>query len=221
MNREDMNSVIDRMAAIKNEQKALDDEYEMLQAWLQKDAEDVLTDTKLKSIRRTTSTGNSVAITVSDTVSVVVNELLEPIFGKAYPSMVKEEVKYSLKPAAKRLLSAIWHQEYCEGSVEEIISSLPCDDKAKKALLKKVKGVNFDKDKENLMHFAGLSEKDASDTAYLINEAAAWESISAIVKVNNDGEINNSILDDVKMKINAAVNVSRSMKTEIIVAEGE
>lgn len=221
MNREDMYSMIDRMAAIKNEQKALGDEYDILQAWLQKDAEALLTDTKLKSIHRTTPAGNSVTITVSDTVSVVVNELLEPIFGKAYPSMVKEETKYSLKPTAKRLLSAIWNQEYCEGSVEEIINSLSCDDKTKKALLKKVKGVNFDKDKDNLMHFAELSEEDASDTAYLINEAAAWESISAIVKVNNDGVINDSILDDVKTKINAAVNVSRSMKTEIIAAGGE
>lgn len=220
MNMMDMNSVIDRMAAIKAEKKALDAEYDQLQAWLQTDTEAMLTDTKLKSFHHTTSEGNTAAVTITDTVSVVVSELLEPIFGKAYPSMVKEEVKYTLKAPAKKILAAIWHKEYCEGSVEEIISSLNCDDKAKKALLKKCKGVNWDKDKEHLMYFAGLSEQDAADTAYLIAEAAAYESIAAIIKVNNDGEINDEIMKDIITKINAAVNVSRAMKTEITAAEG-
>lgn len=216
----DMNAVIDRMAAIKAEKKALDAELDQLQAWFQSEAEERMTDTKLRSIHHTTPDGNSAAAIVTDTVSVVINELLEPIFGKAYPSMVKEEIKYTLKAPAKKLLAAIWHKEYCEGSVEEIISSLLCDEKAKKALLKKCKGVNWDKDKEHLMNFAGLSEQDASDTAYLISEAAAYESIAAIIKVNNDGEINDEIMKDIITKINAAVNVSRSMKMEITAAEG-
>lgn len=216
----DRNSVIDRLAAIRNEKKALDAEQDQLQAWLQSEAEGLLTDTKLRSLHHTTPDGNSATVTVTDTVSIVVSELLESIFGKAYPSMVKEETKYTLKAPAKKLLAAIWHNEYCEGSVEEIISSLPCDDKAKKALLKKCKGANWDKDREHLMNFAGLSEQDAADTAYLIAEAAAYESIAAIVKVNNDGEINEEIMKDIITKINAAVNVSRSMKMEITAAEG-
>ena len=39
------------------------------------------------------------------------------------------------------------------------------------------------------------------------------------VKVNNDGDINDDILADVITKVNAAVCVSRSMKTEISVSE--
>lgn len=67
---------------------------------------------------------------------------------------------------------------------------------------------------------AGLPETEASDTAYLINEAAAWENICAFVKVNNDNRITEEILSDVITKVNAAVNVSRGMKTEIIAAGG-
>ena len=71
------------------------------------------------------------------------------------------------------------------------------------------------------MKIAGLSETDASDTAYLINEAAAWENICTFVKVNHDGRISPEILGDVITKVNAAVNVSRGMKTEVTSSERE
>lgn len=217
----DLNSVIDRMAAIKRTQASLKAEYEELQAWLLKDAETKLTDTKLRSVSHTSTEGNTAAVVITDTVSVVAAGMLPAIFGKVYPDMVKEETKYTLKAPAKRILSAIWHQEYCKGCVAEIISGLACDDKAKSVLMKKLKGVDFDKDKENLMKIAGLPETEASDTAYLINEAAAWENICAFVRVNHDGQMDEKIMSDVITKINAAVNVSRSMKTEITAAESE
>ena len=211
--------IIDRMAEIKLEKKALNSENDKLQAQLQIAAEKDLTDTKIKSVHYSGSDGNMATISISDTVSVETGELLADIFGKVYPSMVEKKITYNLKAPAKRILSAIWHKEYCKGSVAEIVNGLHCDDKAKKVLLKKLKGISFDKDKENLINFAGLSEDDASDAAYLIAEAAAWENICAFVKVNNDGDINDDILADVITKVNAAVCVSRSMKTEIYVSE--
>lgn len=209
--------IVDRMAEIKQDKQALTAEYDKLQAQLQIFAECDLTDTKIKSVGYPGTNGNTATVTTSDTVSVVAGELLPKIFGSVYPSMVEQKVTYTLKAPAKRILSAIWHREYCEGSVTEIIGSLNCDDKAKKVLLKKLKGINFDKDKENLMNYAGLSEVDASDAAYLINEAAAWEQICTFVKVNNGGRINEDILNDIITKVNSAVNVSRGIKTEITV----
>lgn len=91
--------------------------------------------------------------------------------------------------------------------------------KAKKVLLKKLKGINFDKDKENLINFAGLSEEDASDAAYLVAEAAAWEQICTFIKVNNNGTISSEILNDIITKVNSAICVSRGMKTEISAGE--
>lgn len=216
----DINAVIDRMAEISTLKKALSDEYDDLQAKLLIEAEKELTDTKLKSVSWSSANKNTASVTISDTVSVVAGELLPSIFGDVYPSMVEQKTTYTLKAPAKRILSAIWHREYCKGSVLEIISSLHCDDKAKKVLLKKVKGISFDKDKQNLMKIAGLSETEASDTAYLINEAAAWENICTFVKVNNDNQISDDILNEVITKVNAAVNVSRGMKTEITAAGG-
>lgn len=212
-----ISEIVDRMVEIKQEKKALTAENDKLQAQLQVIAECDLTDTKIKSIGYTGTNGNSATVTTSDTVSVIAGELLQKIFGIVYPSMVEQKITYTLKAPAKRILSAIWHREYCEGSVAEIVGSLNCDDKAKKVLLKKLKGINFDKDKENLINYAGLSEAEASDTAYLINEAAAWEQICTFVKVNNDGRITDEILADVITKVNSAVNVSREIKTKISV----
>lgn len=209
--------IIDRMAEIKQEKKALTAENDKLQAQLQILAECDLTDTKIKSVGYSGTNGNTATVTTSDTVSVVAGELLQKIFGSVYPSMVSEKKTYTLREPAKRILSAIWHREYCKGSVAEIVGGLSCDDKAKKVLLKKLKGINFDKDKENLINYAGLSETESSDTAYLINEAAAWEQICTFVKVNNDGKISDEILADVITKVNSAVNVSRGIKTEVTV----
>lgn len=209
--------IIDRMVEIKQEKKALTAENDRLQAQLQMIAECDLTDTKIKSVGYLGTNGNTATVTTSDTVSVVAGELLQKIFGSVYPSMVSEKKTYTLREPAKRILSAIWHREYCEGSIAEIVGGLNCDDKAKKVLLKKLKGINFDKDKENLINYAGLSESEASDTAYLINEAAAWEQICTFIKVNNDGRINDEILADVVTKVNSAVNVSREIKTKISV----
>ena len=216
-----LTNVIDRMAEIKQEIKSLNAEYDKLQAQIQLKAEAALTDTKNKSVQYSGSDGNSASVVIADSISVIAGELLPAIFGSVYPSMVSQEVKYTLKAPAKRILSAIWHKEYCEGTVAEIIEGLNCDDKAKKLLAKKVKGINFDKDKKHLIDIAQLSDEEASDTAYLISEAAAWENLSAFVKVNNDGEINDEILADIITKVNAAVNVSRSMKTEISFGGGE
>ncbi len=210
-----IHEIVDRMAEIKQMKKELAAENDRLQAQLQILAERDLTDTKIKSVGYSGTNGNTATVTTSDTISVIAGELLSKIFGSVYPSMVEQKITYTLKAPAKRILSAIWHREYCEGSVAEIVGSLKCDEKAKKVLLKKIKGINFDKDKENLMNYAGLSEADASDTAYLINEAAAWEQICTFVKVNNDGRINDEILADVITKVNSAVNVSRGIKTEI------
>ena len=209
--------IIDRMAAIKEQAKLLDDEYDSLQAQLLIEAEQELSDTKSKSVSWTSGSSNSASVTISDTVSVVAGELLEDIFGKVFPSMAERKVTYTLKAPAKRILSAIWHSEYCEGSVADVIGSLDCDDKTKKVLAKKVKGISFEKDKQNLMKLAGLSETEASDTAYLVNEAAAWENICTFIKVNNDGRITPEILKDIITKVNASVNVSRDMKAKITV----
>lgn len=84
-----VSEIIDRMAAIKQEKKVLESEYDRLQAQLQITAETAMTDTKIKSVHYAGTNGNTAIVTIADTISIVAGELLPAIFGKVYPSMVK------------------------------------------------------------------------------------------------------------------------------------
>ncbi|MBR1530025.1 MAG: hypothetical protein IJ642_12110 [Oscillospiraceae bacterium] len=217
---QNLNSAIDRMAQIERIKEELDEEYALLQKELLTDAEQKLADTKIKSVSYVTPSGNTAEVTVSDTVSVTAGELLTGIFGAVSRSMFTEEVKYTLKAPAKRILSAVWHGEYCKGKISDILDSLPCDDRTKKILSKKIKGADFRKDKKNLKTLAGLSETDASDIAYLLYETASYENLEALAGANGFS-LTPEKLSGFRSQVNAAVNVSRSIKTRITAAESE
>lgn len=216
-----LNAVIDRIAAIRLEQKVLTAEYEQCLAELEADAEQKLADTKKKSVVYTSENGNSVLFTNADTITVANGELLEGIFGELSSSMYGTETKYSLKSPAKRILNTVWNGEYCEGSVSGIISSLPCDDGIKKVLYRKIKGTDFEKDKSTLMNVAGLDESDASDTAWLIYEAAAWENLCRFADNAHGEEVSVEFLNKIIRKIGNAVNITRSTRVKVIVAGEE
>lgn len=213
--------IIDRMADIKLEKKALDFEYDKLQAQLHVAAGEKLKNTKIKSVNYSSDSGNSALVTNSDKIEICSVEMLKDIFGKFFSDMVKEELKYTLKPTAKRLLAAVWNRDFCKGSIDDVVNTLSCDDKIKKVLLKKLKGIDFQKDKKVLMDFAGISENEASDTAFLINEAASWQTISNLIKVNNDNKIDDELLKNLILKVDYAISITRELKTKIAVSGGE
>ena len=71
------------------------------------------------------------------------------------------------------------------------------------------------------MDFAGISENEASDTAFLINEAASWQTISNLIKVNNDNKIDDELLKNLILKVNYAISITRELKTKVTVSGGE
>lgn len=210
----DLKQMIDRMAQIKKEKAELDDEYASLQAKLQVVGETALEDTKYKSVSYN-GTSSKATVTIADKVSGVMPSLFADIFGKAFCDLVTEKNTLELNAEGKRIVAAVWNKEYCEGSVEEIVSSLMCDDKAKKSLMKKLNGKNFETDKKNLMKIGGLSESEASDTAYLVAEIIAWNKIQAIIKINNNGVYTKEAFEQFALNVNAAVCVEQSTKIAI------
>lgn len=210
----DVSQIIDRMAAIKKEKSELDDEYTSLQAELQILGESALEDTKYKSVSFS-GTSDKATVTIADKVSNVMPSLFADIFGKAYKDLVTVKENVELNAEGKRIAAAVWNKEYCEGSVEEIVSSLSCDEKAKKSLMKKLNGKNFETDKKNLMKIGGLSEEDAKDNAYLVAEVIAWNKIQSIIKLNNKGVFSQSALEQFILNINAAVCVEQSTKVAV------
>lgn len=206
--------IIDRMAQIKCEKDKLDDEYASLQAELQVVGEDALKDTKYKSVSYS-GTSSKATVTIADKVSGVMPSLFADIFGKAFEDLVTEKNAIELNAEGKRIVAAVWNKEYCEGSVEEIVGSLNCDEKAKKSLMKKLNGKNFETDKKNLMKIGGLSETEASDTAYLVAEIIAWNKIQTIIKINNGGVFSKEAFEQFILNVNAAVCVEQSTKISI------
>ena len=79
-----ISEIIDRMAAIKQEKKVLESEYDRLQAQLQISAEAALTDTKIKSVHYAGTNGNTAIVTIADTISIVAGELLPAIVKAAF-----------------------------------------------------------------------------------------------------------------------------------------
>ena len=137
------------------------------------------------------------------------------IFGKAFPDLVNQKSILELNAEGKRIAAAVWTKEYCQGSVEEIVNSLSCDEKAKKSLLKKLNGKNFETDKKNLIRIGGLDEDSAKDYAYLIAEIIAWNKIKSIIKINNNGVFSQEAFEQFALNINAAVCVEQSTKITI------
>ena len=210
----EIKQIVDRMVEIKQESNALQDEYLDLQSKLQVEGESALENTKYKSVSYSGTSGKA-TVTLADKVSGVMPSLFLDIFGKAFPDLVNQKSILELNAEGKRIAAAVWNKEYCQGSVEEIVNSLSCDEKAKKSLLKKLNGKNFETDKKNLIRIGGLDEDSAKDYAYLIAEIIAWNKIKAIIKINNNGVFSQEAFDQFALNINAAVCVEQSTKITI------
>ena len=166
VNTNDINikEIVDRMTKIKAEEKTLSEEYTLLQAQLQMIGESDLENTKRKSVSYL-GNGSKATVTIADKVASILPALFKDIFGKAYSDLVTEKHTVELNAEGKRLVASIWNGDYCSGSVEEIVSKLDCDEKAKKSLLKKLNGKNYETDKKNLIKL-GVLKWASRRTAY-------------------------------------------------------
>jgi len=209
-----LKALINRMTEIKSEEKTLNNEYALLQAQLQMIGESDLENTKRKSVSYHGSSSKA-TVTIADKVASVLPALFKDIFGKAYSDLVTEKKTVELNAEGKRLVASIWNGDYCSGSVEEIVSGLDCDEKAKKSLLKKLNGKNYETDQKNLIKFGGLDEETAGDYAYLISEIMAWNRIQLIIKLNNEGVFSDEAFEQMKLNVNAAVCVEQSTKITV------
>ena len=205
---------VTRLAEIKLEVAKLKAESEQIEADFLKAAEADLQDTKLKTVVYCDKDGNRVTATNSDNVKLIYPSFLKNIFGAAYSDVVSEDIKYTLSAPAKRLLSALWKKDFSRDSLENIVSHLNCDDKAKKTLLKKLKGANFETDKRNLQNLAGLSEMEASDTAFMVAETIAWENFQRLLSLNNK-EVDEAMIADALNYIDGAIVVEETPKITV------
>lgn len=204
---------IDRLREIKAEMERLKTEKEVLESEIIKGCEEELANTKYKTLTYKTDAGSSATVTLSESLKLIFPTMLKEIFGKAYPDMVEEKITYNLSAAAKRLLTNICTGNYIRETIDEAIGRIPVDDDIRKKLEKKIKGVKFDTDKKNLINIGGLSEEDASEYAYLLNEAAAWQQFEALLRLNDISD--EADIREIINRIEAAMIVDETPKVSI------
>lgn len=204
---------IDRLKEIKQQMEALSAEKDRLESEIIMACQDDLANTKYKTLCYQTKAGNEAVVTLAESLKLIYPVMLRSIFGKAYPDMVKEEIKYSLTAPAKRLMTNLCTGKYIRQSFEEAVEQLPVEEDIRKKLAKKLKGANFDTDKKNLINIGELSEEDAAEYAYLLCEAAAWQSFVTLMKLN--GVDTEEELEELLVKINTSMIVDETPKVSI------
>lgn len=209
---------IRRYKEIKQEISALKSEADGIEAEFLKAMEGDLEDTKYKSISYSDGEGNKVTATEANSLKVVYPTFLKNIFGAAYKDVVSEETNYKISSGANRILAALYNREYIRGSsLEELVGTLELDDKSSKALLKKLKGKNFDTDVKNLMKFGGLDEAEAKENAYLVSEICIWNEFMKLMELN--GKTAESDITAALTWIDGAVTVEQTAKIKIDIVD--
>ena len=111
------------------------------------------------------------------------------------------------------MLIGLWKGNFVRCTVKEVIEQMNgVSDDERKQLVKKCKGINYDKDVNNILKFTNLSEDDAKEYAYLISEAAVWQDFKNLLTVNCMDE---SHIDDILMKIQSSFVVEDSTKISL------
>lgn len=214
-NRQDeIASKIDKLANLKDEITALKQKADVIEAELLKIAQEDLANTKYKSVKYE-GTDSNLQATVSESVKITLESLLPEIFGAVYNDMVKLSTKAELTAQAKRLVAGIWQGNFvADTTVEDVISSMHLDDKTSKLVGKKCKGINYQKDVDNLIIIANMSDQQAQEYAYLLMEAAVWQQFKVICDVNKIDSQDK--INEVIKKIQAAFVVEVTPKISIV-----
>lgn len=187
-----MNEIIDKvreLSAVKEQIAKLTERKKELEAFfLERGSEDV-TDTKYKS-RTYSDEESQAAVTYTEAQALEItapNYLMESLGESVFKDIFTEVVKREIKPKDKeieRMLIGVFTDGYVKAAPKEVIAQLPCDDKAKAALSKKLKGAKFETDRDNLMKIGGLSEKDAGDYAFMYAEAVVWQTLCRVAEMS-------------------------------------
>lgn len=207
---------IDRMVEIKKQMTSLKEEYTGLEAEVLKQSQIDLQDTKLKSVTYKGKYGTAIA-TMADSLKVNYPSFLKKIFGDAYKDVATEKIDIKLSASATRLLTAIWKQDFIKTPFDEVLKQIPVDDNTCKLLAKKLKGVNFSKDKQNLIKIGKLDEETADQYAYFLSEATAWDNLNKLLGAGGT-DVTEEKIKEALSWVNSAVIVEETPKISI---EGE
>ena len=201
---------VDRLTELDHQMAAVKSEMETIKAWFEKQATDDLRDTKNKTVEYWGSENSKVVVGNSETVKPISMTMVKKLLGDVFKDFVKEDVSYNMSAPAKRLFSMMYMGNFTEGSLDATISAITKDEKIQRTLKKKLKG-KYEKDTETLMKLVGLSEREASDWAYLASEVINWEWMLQILKAAEWGGTPQEAVEVIR----AAIFVDEGIKVTV------
>lgn len=210
----DITEKVRELSAVKAQIAKLTERKKELEAFfLERGGEDV-SNTKYKSCTYADEDSQAaVTYTEAQALEITAPNYLEQALGKnVFADIFKEEVKREIKPKDKdieRMLIGIFTDGYIKSSPKDVIAQIPCDDKAKAALAKKLKGAKFETDRDNIMKLGGLSEADASDYAYMYAEAVVWQTLCRVAEMSGADK------EKIIRSIDLGVSVDSSTKISV------
>ena len=178
-----MNKLVSELVEITALIQELTERKKAIEAVLLTDGAEALKDTKLKSVEIPDENGNKVIYTEASALTIVSPEYLKQLFGNAFKDIISEETKteYKVKKDLfKRMLTALYRNEFTRITTDEFWKQLNCSEDKKKALKRKLKGSDFISDRDNLINIGEFSEKDASDYAFLYADAVIWSAVITV-----------------------------------------
>ncbi|GAB2022097.1 hypothetical protein RyT2_11710 [Pseudolactococcus yaeyamensis] len=198
-----------RLKAVTDEMAELKAESEKLKVWFEELAEVELANSKFKTARYLAD-DIKVTVTNAETPKILADKVIMKLLGETPDKYATSEMSYSYKKPLKDLLVAVVKNSFVKQSESSIIAGLSDDGTTRSLLGKKLRG-NFEKDKQVLMAVLGMSDSEASDTAYLFEEAHNYKIFNAfLADVGFDGDF-----DDLVERLKAAVIVEDKLKVSV------
>lgn len=207
---EQVRKYVDEYAQLSLEAERIKERMDWLKGFFETLATNDLKDTKLLTATYWGSQNSRVTVTNSATVKPVSLTMVKKLLGEISGDFIKTETTDKPTDPCKKFLAMVAQGNYTEGSLEETIHGITSDPKIQNTLRKKLKG-RYEKDKAMLMKLAGLTEREASDWAYLAAEVINWEWLAQVLKAADWKGSTQEAVDIIK----AAVIVEEGMKVGI------
>lgn len=209
----EIREAVDRYAELQAQIDGAKMELDTVKAVIETQAETDLEDTKMKTVEYYGSHGNRVVVQNAATVKPISWVVIKEVLGKTVPDFLKEETKYSLTEVAKTMLANMFRGDYIEDSIENVVCRMTSDPKKQQMLMKRLKG-KYKQDMKNIIKYAELEEKEASDYAYMISEVMAYQNILRIVEAAGHGGTVEETVEKVKSALIVEDTIKVTLETE-------
>lgn len=212
-----MSEIIEKvkeLSAVKAQIAVLNERKKELEAFFLERGNVDVADTKYKSCTYADEESQAaVTYTEAQALEITAPNYLEQALGEnVFKDVFEEKITREIKPKSKdieRMLIGIFTGGFIKSPPKDVIAQIPCDDKAKDALAKKLKGAKFETDRDNLVKLGGLSESDAGDYAYMFAEAVVWQTLCRVAEMSGADK------DAIIHSINLGVSVDSSTKISV------